>query len=51
MDNWPRPPRKFMNIMITLKEARKITAAAEAKAKEIGQPMNIAVGDAGFWLR
>lgn len=33
--------------MITLKEARKIIAAAEAKAEEIGQPMNIAVADAG----
>ena len=33
--------------MITLKEARQIIAAAEAKAKEIGQPMNIAVADAG----
>lgn len=28
--------------MITLKDARQIIAAAEAKAKEIGQPMNIA---------
>src|SRR6202044_134833 len=33
--------------MITLKDARKIIAAAESKAAEIGQPMNIAVGDAG----
>ena len=33
--------------MITLKEARKIIAAAEAKAAEIGRPMNIAVADAG----
>jgi uncharacterized protein GlcG (DUF336 family) len=33
--------------MITLKEARHIIAAAEAKAVEIGQPMNIAVVDAG----
>src|SRR6202034_1644769 len=33
--------------MITLKDARKIIAAAEAKAAEIGQPMNIAVADAG----
>ncbi len=33
--------------MITLKDARKIIAAAEAKATEIGQPMNIAVADAG----
>jgi uncharacterized protein GlcG (DUF336 family) len=33
--------------MITLDEARKIIAAAEAKAMEIGQPMNIAVADGG----
>jgi len=33
--------------MITLKDARKIIAAAEGKAAEIGQSMNIAVADAG----
>ncbi|MEO6392154.1 MAG: heme-binding protein [Pyrinomonadaceae bacterium] len=33
--------------MITLEIARKVIAAAEAKAAEIGQPMNIAVADAG----
>lgn len=33
--------------MITLADARKIIAAAEEKAQEIGQPMNIAVVDAG----
>ena len=33
--------------MITLAEARRIIAAAEAKAQEIGQPMNIAVVDGG----
>ncbi|HXG84048.1 MAG TPA: heme-binding protein [Pyrinomonadaceae bacterium] len=33
--------------MITLADARKIIAAAEKKATEIGQPMNIAVADAG----
>ena len=33
--------------MITLKDARKIIAASEKKAEEIGQPMNIAVADAG----
>src|SRR5437588_5324165 len=33
--------------MITLKEARQIIAAAEAKAAAIGQPMNIAVVDSG----
>jgi uncharacterized protein GlcG (DUF336 family) len=32
---------------LTLADARKIIAAAEAKAEEIGQPMNIAVVDAG----
>lgn len=33
--------------MITLNDARNVIAAAEAKAEEIGQPMNIAVVDAG----
>ncbi|HEX9960057.1 MAG TPA: heme-binding protein [Pyrinomonadaceae bacterium] len=33
--------------MIKLEDARKIIAAAEKKAAEIGQPMNIAVADAG----
>lgn len=33
--------------MITLADARKIIAAAEKKAEQIGQPMNIAVADAG----
>jgi uncharacterized protein GlcG (DUF336 family) len=33
--------------MITLEKAQPIIAAAIAKAKEIGQPMNIAVVDAG----
>ncbi|MGH9616029.1 MAG: GlcG/HbpS family heme-binding protein [Acidobacteriaceae bacterium] len=33
--------------MIQLKDARRIIAAAEKKAEEIGQPMNIAVVDAG----
>ena len=33
--------------MVTLADARRIIAAAEAKAHEIGQPMNIAVVDAG----
>ena len=32
---------------ISLKEAKQIFEAAEAKADEIGQPMNIAVADAG----
>jgi len=33
--------------MITLKDAKRIIEATEAKATEIGQPMNIAVADAG----
>ena len=33
--------------MITLNDARRVIAAAERKAEEIGQPMNIAVSDAG----
>ena len=32
---------------ISLKQARTIIAAAEKKAEEIGQPMNIAVADTG----
>lgn len=33
--------------MITLNDARRVVAAAEKKAEEIGQPMNIAIADAG----
>jgi len=33
--------------MLTLEDARRIIAAAEKEAKKIGQPMNIAVADAG----
>ena len=33
--------------MITLADARRIIAAAEKEAEHIGQPMNIAVVDAG----
>ena len=33
--------------MITLEEARRIISAAEEKAGQMGQPMNIAVMDAG----
>jgi uncharacterized protein GlcG (DUF336 family) len=33
--------------MVTLDNARRIIAAAEKKATDIGQPMNIAVADAG----
>ena len=37
--------------MITLEKAHKVIAAAEAKAREINQPMNIAVVDAGTNLK
>jgi uncharacterized protein GlcG (DUF336 family) len=37
--------RRFL--MVTLEDARRVIAAAEKRAKEIGQPMNIAVADAG----
>src|SRR6186997_3465613 len=33
--------------MVSLADARRVIAAAEKKAAEIGQPMNIAVADAG----
>ncbi|MDQ6733717.1 MAG: heme-binding protein [Nitrospirota bacterium] len=33
--------------MVTLDDARRVIAAAEKKATEIGQPQNIAVADAG----
>ena len=33
--------------MVTLADARRVIAAAEQKAEAIGQPMNIAVADAG----
>ena len=33
--------------MLTLEDARRIIAAAERRAADIGQPMNIAVVDAG----
>ena len=33
--------------MVTLDDAKRVIAAAEKKAAEIGQPMNIAVADAG----
>src|SRR5580698_2360905 len=33
--------------MVTLADARRVIAAAEKKAAEIGQPMNVAVVDAG----
>src|ERR1043165_10243251 len=33
--------------MVSLADARRVIAAGEKKAAEIGQPMNIAVADAG----
>jgi uncharacterized protein GlcG (DUF336 family) len=33
--------------VVTLKDARRIIEAAESKATELGQPMNIAVADGG----
>lgn len=33
--------------MVALEDARRMIAAAEKKAREIGQPMNIAVADEG----
>src|SRR4051812_30148270 len=33
--------------MVTLEDARRVISAAERKAEEIGQPMNIAVVDSG----
>jgi uncharacterized protein GlcG (DUF336 family) len=33
--------------MVSLEDARRVIAAAEKKAGEIGQPMNVAVVDAG----
>src|SRR5437588_12714806 len=34
-------------LMVTLEDARRVIDAAEKKAREIGQPMNIPVVDAG----
>jgi uncharacterized protein GlcG (DUF336 family) len=36
-----------INTVITLEEAKGIVSAAEQKAQQMGQPMNIAVMDAG----
>jgi uncharacterized protein GlcG (DUF336 family) len=41
------PPHLQEIVMVTLEDARKIIAAAERKAKELKQPMNIAVADSG----
>jgi uncharacterized protein GlcG (DUF336 family) len=41
------PHRQAKDSVITLDDARKVIAAGEKRAAEIGQPMNIAVVDAG----
>jgi uncharacterized protein GlcG (DUF336 family) len=38
---------KETTLMLTLSDARRIIAAAQKKAQEIGQPMNVAVVDGG----
>jgi uncharacterized protein GlcG (DUF336 family) len=43
-----RPRPGVLSVMMTMEKAQKIIEAAIVKAKEIGQPMNIAVVDA--WL-
>ena len=37
--------------MITIEEARRVIAAGEARAREIGVPANIAVLDAGAHIK
>jgi uncharacterized protein GlcG (DUF336 family) len=44
--DYPRN-RQAKDSVITLGDARKVIAAGEKKAADIGQPMNIAVVDAG----
>jgi uncharacterized protein GlcG (DUF336 family) len=44
------PPQLQEVVMVTLEDARRIIAAAERKAKELGLPMNIAVADGGGHL-
>src|SRR5207245_5951559 len=39
--------KKRKEFMVTLNDARRVIAAAEKQAQEIGQPMNIAVVDEG----
>src|SRR3712207_6288156 len=39
--------KSTMPTMVTLEDARRVISAAERRAQEIGQPMNIAVVDAG----
>ena len=42
---------KEASIVITLDEAQRIISATQEKAQEIGQPTNVAVGDAGRNLK
>ena len=35
------------SLLVTLNDARRVIAAAEARAEEMNQPMNIAVADGG----
>jgi uncharacterized protein GlcG (DUF336 family) len=44
-------PDQGVETMVTLEKAHRVIAAGEAKAREIGQPMNIAVVDAGTNLK
>src|SRR5262249_18647328 len=49
---WPdkrkrRLVKRWRNRRMTLEDARRVITAAEKKAKEIGQPMNVAVADEG----
>src|SRR5262249_54044610 len=49
---WPdtrtrRLVKRWRKRRITLQDARRVITAAEKKAKEIGQPMNVAVADEG----
>jgi len=43
----PEPPGATTVGTVSLDDARRVIAAAEKKAREIGQPMNVAVVDAG----
>src|SRR5690606_1213172 len=43
----PPPTGRPAMTALTLADARRVIAAAEAKADEINQPMNVAVVDAG----
>ena len=42
-----RPRSEADLATVTLEDAQRVISAAQRKAQEIGQPMNIAVADAG----